>query len=86
MPRIAVTEENLKKQIAALDLKIRALKKKLRVIRMKTTLSSKRQLAKSVRANQSEVLEALKKKAPQLYKKLMTGPVKKRKYTRRKKA
>lgn len=91
MPRGKITEESLVQRIAALDEKRKTLKKKLQVMRIRNAAKRRKAMFSTIRRNEKEVLEVIKSKAPEFFKKLIDAepatrkaPVKRR--TRRVKA
>jgi hypothetical protein len=77
MPRGPQTEEALVKQIAALDARRKTLKKKLQVMRIRAAAKRRKAVFTSIRKNEKEVLEVLKAKAPDFFRKLVEGPASK---------
>lgn len=73
MPRGKVTEESLVQRIAALDEKRKALKKKLQVMRIRNAAKRRKVMFSTIRRNEKEVLEVIKNKAPEFFKKLIDG-------------
>jgi hypothetical protein len=73
MPRVKQTEENLLKQLAALDEKRRSIKKRLQVMRIRAAAQKRKALFTSIRKNEKEVIEVIKTKAPDFFKQLMDG-------------
>ena len=87
MPRVKQTEENLLKQIAVLDEKRKLLRKRLQVMRIRSSAERRKALFKSIRRNEKEVIEVIKTKAPDFFKKLVeSDPRKTRKPRAAKKA
>ena len=73
MPRVKQTEENLMKQLAAIDEKRRQVKKRLQVMRIRNAAGKRKALFKSIRKNEKEVIEIIKAKAPEFFSKLVEG-------------
>lgn len=72
-----MTEENLVKQLAALDEKRREVKKRLQVLRIRNAATKRKALFKSIRKNEKEVIEIIKTKAPDFFHKLVEGEARK---------
>ena len=86
MPRGIVSEEKLVKQLEKVELKRRILRKKLQVFRIRAAAKKRKAVFSSIRKNEKEVMEVLKTKAPDFFKKLLTAAPAKAKRGRRKKA
>lgn len=71
MPRGKQTEESLVRRIAALDAKRKALKKKLQVMRIRAAAKRRKAMMSTLRRNEKEVLEVIRTKAPDFFKKLV---------------
>jgi hypothetical protein len=71
MPRGKVTEESLVARIAKLDEQRKVLKKKLQVMRIRAAAHRRKALFTSIRRNEKEVIEVIKSKAPDFFKKLV---------------
>ncbi|HVT35264.1 MAG TPA: hypothetical protein VHE37_06760 [Nevskiaceae bacterium] len=84
MPRGIVSEEKLVAQLAKVEEKRRVLRKKLQVFRIRAAAKKRKAVFSSIRKNEKEVMEVLKNKAPDFFKKLLTAQPAKR--GRRKKA
>lgn len=73
MPRGPQSEDRLVKQLAALDAKRKVLKKKLQVMRIRASAKRRKAMFATIRKNEKEVIEVLKTKAPDFFKRLVTA-------------
>jgi hypothetical protein len=71
VPRGKQTEESLVRRIEALDAKRKALKKKLQVLRIRAAAKRRKAMMSTLRRNEKEVLEVIRSKAPDFFKKLV---------------
>jgi len=71
VPRGKQTEESLVRRIAALDAKRKVLKKKLQVMRIRAAAKRRKAMMSTLRKNEKEVLEVIRTKAPDFFKKLV---------------
>lgn len=84
MATSATREQSLTRQIDVLKEKLRRLVKQRQILRIRAAFKQKRESATAYLRNQPQVLDALKKATPALYKKLIGAASANRRAVRRK--